>query len=252
MKKIFIFMVSLIFPMYSVSNVLDGGEVRFHGFVVNDSPKWLWRIASPEQMWNIDIDDAQKDGDLLVFDINNIKDLPFLEGYLQDTVERGGPGLTPTITYSSEGARLNEYYSRDLGRILSIPVRDTDSNKVVGNLSFSIEEGMAIHSNDLKNNKLPRGMSLLRLDRNESYYESISPKLIEKLSILLGYSKQNKEHSFRGYNGNVFDTDVLMDSGFMNFTASYASFLSNFKLYVSMKNTPKKWRAKLNVTVSVN
>lgn len=251
---LFALIFSLFFPMssFSNSNALDGGEIRFHGFVVSDVPKWLWRIASPEQEWILNIDEARKEDGKLVFDINNVKTLPFFEGYLQDIAERGGPGLTPTITYSSEGVMLNREYGNHLGEVLSIPVRDYHSNYVVGKLSFIIEEGMAISTGNLKDDKIPRGVSLILLDKHKLYINTPSQKLMERLSMLLSLSQKKQGDFFTHYNGKVFDIDILSDSRVVNFIAAYASFLSGFKLYISSDYLPSKWRASLTITVTVN
>src|SRR5699024_873320 len=104
-KNIICVMMTVVL-FYSVTiraDILDGGEIQFNGFVTDEAPKWTWQISSPDQTWAVDTADARTENGQLVFDLRDKGPLPFLEGHLHEVAERGGPGFTPFITFSSNG-----------------------------------------------------------------------------------------------------------------------------------------------------
>ncbi|CUA13270.1 K88 minor fimbrial subunit protein FaeH [Escherichia coli] len=95
--------VALFYSAAPRADILDGGEIQFNGFVTDEAPKWSWQISSPDQTWAVDTADARTENGQLVFDLREKGALPFLEGHLHEVAERGGPGFTPFITFSSNG-----------------------------------------------------------------------------------------------------------------------------------------------------
>ncbi|EJD2256818.1 fimbrial protein, partial [Salmonella enterica] len=95
--------VMLFCSSAAYANILDGGEIQFNGFVTDEAPKWTWQISSPDQNWAVDTADARTENGQLVFNLRDKGALPFLEGHLHEVAERGGPGFTPFITFSSNG-----------------------------------------------------------------------------------------------------------------------------------------------------
>ncbi|HEN3635286.1 TPA: fimbrial protein, partial [Yersinia enterocolitica] len=53
------------------STILDGGEIRFRGFITDNGPKWRWRVESGDKIWDVDTSESIKKGGKLVF---NLKD----------------------------------------------------------------------------------------------------------------------------------------------------------------------------------
>lgn len=50
--KLFISALTTMALLYSAilqADILDGGEIQFHGFVTDETPKWTWQISSPGQ-----------------------------------------------------------------------------------------------------------------------------------------------------------------------------------------------------------
>ncbi|EDQ5792124.1 fimbrial protein, partial [Salmonella enterica subsp. enterica] len=88
-----------------------------------------------------DTADARTESGQLVFDLRGKGSLPFLEGHLYEVAERGGPGFTPFITFSSNG----QPFSVTAGGSTtaqhfraSVPVRNPENGHVAGQLSFTL------------------------------------------------------------------------------------------------------------------
>ncbi|MBB7763881.1 fimbrial protein, partial [Escherichia coli] len=97
-KKLTVLLLVLFSFKAPRAEVLDGGEIQFNGFVTDEAPRWTWQISSPDQTWAVDTADARAENGQLVFNLRDKGGLPFLEGYLHEVAERGGPGFTPFIT----------------------------------------------------------------------------------------------------------------------------------------------------------
>ncbi len=93
-------MVVLFYMTTSRADIIDGGEIQFHGFVTDEAPKWTWQIGSSEQSWAVDTADARVESGQFIFDLHDKGSLPFLEGHLFEVAERGGPGFTPFPSHS--------------------------------------------------------------------------------------------------------------------------------------------------------
>lgn len=39
----------LLYTALAAADILDGGEVRFHGLVTDEGPRWTWQMASDDQ-----------------------------------------------------------------------------------------------------------------------------------------------------------------------------------------------------------
>lgn len=95
--------LALFYSAAPRAGILDGGEIQFHGLVTDEAPKWTWQVGSPDQTWAEDTADARTENGQLVFDLRGKGSLPFLEGHLYEVADRGGPGFTPFISFSSNG-----------------------------------------------------------------------------------------------------------------------------------------------------
>ncbi|MXC98429.1 fimbrial protein, partial [Escherichia coli] len=83
----------------------------------------------------------------LIFDLHAKGALPFLEGHLHEVADRGGPGFTPLITFSSNGQPFTvmEGNGTSAQRFrASVPVRDPESGKILGQLAFTLNQGMVV------------------------------------------------------------------------------------------------------------
>ncbi|HAX5265212.1 TPA: fimbrial protein, partial [Escherichia coli] len=166
-KVIFFILIVFIWFYSSLvyASVLDGGEIQFNGFVTDDAPKWTWQISSPDQTWAVDTADARAENGQLVFNLRDKGALPFLEGYLHEVAERGGPGFTPFITFSSNGQpfTVTEGYGTSAQHFrASVPVRDPETGNVSGQLSFTLNQGMAVSAGAQEEGAtVPAGMSLV-------------------------------------------------------------------------------------------
>ncbi|EGZ6924131.1 F4 (K88) fimbria minor subunit FaeH [Escherichia coli] len=257
--KLFISALTTMALLYSAilqADILDGGEIQFHGFVTDETPKWTWQISSPGQTWAVDTADAHKDNGQLVFNLRDKGPLPFLEGHLHEVAERGGPGFTPFITFSSngqpftvtEGSGTSAQHFRT-----SVPVRDPNTGNVLGQLSFTLSQGMAVSAGRQEDGaSVPAGMSLVSGQSVTDVQPGSLPQgLKARLSSLL-LMNQNFGNGMNAVdNGQVISQRVLADGCVMNLAAAYASAVSDFELRLPAEGTPAAWQAGLNVTVTV-
>ncbi|EHJ2163683.1 F4 (K88) fimbria minor subunit FaeH [Salmonella enterica] len=248
--------VALFYSVAPRADILDGGEIQFNGFVTDEAPKWTWQINSPDQSWSVDTADARTENGQLVFDLREKGFLPFLEGHLYEVAERGGPGFTPFITFSSNGQPLavtegNGTSSQHFRA--SVPVRDPESGDVTGRLSFTLNQGMAVSAGEQSEGaSVPTGMSLVNGQSvTDVQSESLPQGLKNRLSSLLLMNQNFGNGMSAADNGQVINQGVLADGRVMNLAASYASAVSDFELRLPAEGTPGRWQAGLNVTVTV-
>ncbi|EGI3956021.1 F4 (K88) fimbria minor subunit FaeH [Escherichia coli] len=254
----FLFIYLLFFSFrVDANDILDGGEIQFNGFVTDEAPKWTWQIGSPDQIWSVDTADARTESGQLVFNLRGKGVLPFLEGHLYEVAERGGPGFTPFITFSSngqsftvtEGNGTSAQYFR-----ASVPVRDPETGNVSGQLSFTLNQGMAVSAGRQDDGaaSVPAGMSLVS---GQSVTDVLSGTLPQGLKVRLSSLLLMNQNFGNGMsaadNGQVISQGVLADGRVMNIAASYASAVSDFELRLPAEGTPARWQAGLNVTVTV-
>lgn len=257
-KSIFyaLMMMGLFCSAAPHADILDGGEIQFNGFVTDEAPKWTWQIVSPDQFWAVDTADARTENGQLIFDLRDKGTLPFLEGHLYEVAERGGPGFTPFITFSSNGQpfAVKEGSGTTAQRFrASVPVRDPDTGNVSGQLSFTLNQGMAVSTGRQEEGvSIPAGVSLVSGQSvTEVQSGSLPQGLKARLSTLL-LMNQNFGNGMNAVdNGQVINQGVLADGRVMNLAAAYASAVSDFELRLPAEGTPAAWQAGLNVTVTV-
>ncbi|HCR3450553.1 TPA: fimbrial protein [Citrobacter werkmanii] len=239
------------------ATALDGGEVRFVGHVTNEGPRWVWQIPSSQQHWTVDVSDARISGEQLFFRPGNGVPLPFLEGRLYRVAERGGPGYTPLVQFSSQGQPflLPKGGSLTDGRFrAAVPVINPQNGDVAGQLNFTLVQGVGVSFGlqDEQGTAMPSGMSLLRGGTVSSTRECVrSSSLITRLSALLQMIPDFSLGMSAVSNGQVIAGNVLMSGRVRNIAAAYASELSDFELVLSGKTIPEQWQARLGVTVTV-
>lgn len=252
---LFIFLLFFSFRV-DANDVLDGGEIQFNGFVTDEAPKWTWQISSPAQVWAVDTADARTENGQLVFNLRDKGALPFLEGHLHEVAERGGPGFTPFITFSSNGQpfSISEGSGTTAQRFrASVPVRDPETGNVSGQLSFTLSQGMAVSAGRQEDGaSVPVGMSLVSGQSVTDVQSGTLPQELKaRLSSLL-LMNQNFGNAMNAMdNGQVISQGVLADGRVMNLAAAYASAVSDFELRLPAESTPAAWQAGLNVTVTV-
>ena len=257
-KNIICVMMTVVL-FYSVTiraDILDGGEIQFNGFVTDEAPKWTWQISSPDQTWAVDTADARTENGQLVFDLRDKGPLPFLEGHLHEVAERGGPGFTPFITFSSNGEPFTVAEGNGTSAQhfrASVPVRDPDTGNVSGQLSFTLNQGMAVSTGKQEDGvSVPAGMSLVSGQSVTDVQPGSLPQgLKSRLSALLLMNKGFGNGMSAVDNGQVISQGVLADGRVMNLAAAYASAVSDFELRLPAEGTPAHWQAGLNVTVTV-
>lgn len=252
-----IVLMALFYPVAPYAEIkLDGGEIQFNGFVTDDAPKWTWQISSPNQAWAVDTADARTENGQLIFDLRRKGALPFLEGHLHEVAERGGPGFTPIITFSSNGQSFNvmegsgtsaQYFRA------SVPVYDPDTGNASGQLSFTLNQGIAVSVGAQEEVRtVPAGMSLVSGQSVTDVQSGTLPQWLKnRLSTLLLMNQGFGNGMSATDNGQVISQGVLADGRVMNLAASYASAVSDFELRLQAENTPFRWQAGLNVTVTV-
>lgn len=257
--KSLLYVLIIMTLFYSITlraDILDGGEIQFNGFVTDEAPKWTWQINTSDQTWPVDTADARTENGMLVFDLRDKGALPFLEGRLYEVAERGGPGFTPFISFSSNGQpfTITEGNSASAQRFrASVPVRDPETGNVSGQLSFTLNQGMAVSVGVQEEGvAVPAGMSLVSGQSVTDVQPGTLPQgLKARLSSLL-LMNQNFGNGMNAVdNGQVISQGVLADGRVMNLAAAYASAVSDFELRLPAEGTPAAWQAGLNVTVTV-
>ncbi|WP_000175366.1 K88 minor fimbrial subunit faeH [Escherichia sp. TW09308] len=232
-------LASLLYLPNSHSSILDGGEVQFNGFVTDEAPKWTWQISSPDQTWAVDTADARTENGQLVFNLRDKGALPFLEGHLHEVAERGGPGFTPFITFSSNGQpfTVKEGSGTTAQRFrASVPVRDPETGNVSGQLSFTLNQGMAVSAGRQEDGvSVPAGMSLVSGQSVTDVQPGSLPQgLKNRLSALL-LMNQNFGNGMNAVdNGQVISQGVLADGRVMNLAAAYASVVAKDSLWLKI------------------
>lgn len=248
--------VALFYSAAPRADILDGGEIQFNGFVTDEAPKWTWQISSPGQIWAVDTADARTENGQLVFNLRDKGVLPFLEGHLYEMAERGGPGFTPFITFSSNGQpfTVTEGESTTAQHFrASVPVRDPENGNVTGELSFTLDQGMAVSAGKQDGGGLvPAGLSLVSGQTVTAVQSGSLPQWLKtRLSSLLLRNKGFGNGMSVVDNGQVISQGVLADGRVMNLAAAYSSAVSDFELRLQAEGTPARWQAGLNVTVAV-
>ncbi|HAI2923377.1 F4 (K88) fimbria minor subunit FaeH [Escherichia marmotae] len=257
-KSIFSAIISVVL-FYSATphaDILDGGEIQFYGFVTDEAPKWTWQISTPDQTWAVDTADAHTENGQLVFDLRDKGSLPFLEGHLHEVAERGGPGFTPFISFSSNGQPLSVSEGSDIKAQrfrASVPVRDPETGNLSGQLSFTLNQGMAVSAGRQDDGAyVPAGMSLVSGQSVTDVQSGTLPQELKaRLSSLLLMNQNFGNGMSATDNGQVISQGVLADGRVMSLAAAYASAVSDFELRLPAEGTPAAWQAALNVTVTV-
>ena len=246
----------LLYSSFAGADILDGGEILFQGEITDEIPKWTWQINSPNYTWAVDIADARRVSGQFVFDLRDKGALPFLEGHLHEVAERGGPGFTPLITFSSNGQPFAvKEGSGTMAQCFraSVPVRDPETGNVSGQLSFTLNQGIAVsvgHQDD--GISIPTGMSLVSGQSVTDVQSGTLPQWLKtRLSTLLLMNQGFGNGMSAADNGQVISQGVLADGRVMNLAAAYASAVSDFELRLPAESTPAVWQAGLNVTVTV-
>lgn len=248
--------VALFYSAALHADILDGGEIQFNGFVTDEAPKWTWQISTPDQSWAVDTADARTENGQLIFDLRDKGALPFLEGHLHEVAERGGPGFTPFITFSCNGQpfAVKEGSGSTAQRFrASVLVRDPETGNLSGQLSFTLNQGMAVSVGKQEEGaSVPAGMSLVSGQSvTEVQPGSLPQGLKARLSSLLLMNQNFGNGMSATDNGQIISQGVLADGRVMSLAAAYASAVSDFELRLPAEGTPAAWQAGLNVTVTV-
>ncbi|MCZ8969031.1 F4 (K88) fimbria minor subunit FaeH [Escherichia albertii] len=248
--------VALFYSAAAHADILDGGEIQFNGFVTDEAPKWTWQISSSDQTWAVDTADARTENGQLVFNLRDKGALPFLEGHLHEVAERGGPGFTPFITFSSNGEPfvVKEGCDTTAQRFrASVPVRDPETGNVSGQLSFTLNQGMAVSAGaQEEGTTVPAGMSLVSGQSVTDVQSGTLPQRLKaRLSSLLLMNQSFGNGMNAVDNGQVISQGILADGRVMKLAAAYVSAVSDFELRLPAEGTPAAWQTGLNVTVTV-
>ncbi|OQS31672.1 fimbrial protein [Chromobacterium haemolyticum] len=262
MRNRFVMMAWLgLASLAAQAEILGQGELMFRGYVIDQAPKWAWRLASPDQHWHLNSEDGVIDAQgMQIFTLDNKTPLPFLEGYLKQTAERGGAGLSPVITLSSENLPL-ETLTGDASsqRVeMAIPVRNADSNELIGRLRFTLEQALAI-AQGVKRTQAPGrqlGLSQMALAAGDIVRQpdaaALSPTLAGRLGALISMTKDSAAQGLPATVGReTVSQMVLTDASVTELAAVYASQLSGFSVAWPQDKVPARWRASLSVMVTV-
>lgn len=247
----------------TLAAILDQGELEFSGYVIDEAPRWLWQVASPDQVWDVDVANARLDAQgNQVFSLPDKGTLAFLEGHLKKVADRGGAGMTPVISFSSEGTPLTPVAGggslQDTRLRASVPVRNAQTGELAGQLSFTLEQGMVLaqgHALPTLDGETDRhlglsGMALVSGDGGQT--GDVPTSLMSRLAVLMGMNNGVETAGIPlTWQGEHIPRQVLADSHTPLLAAAYASQLSNFTLSWPQDKVPSNWRASLSVTVTL-
>nr|WP_011282386.1 minor fimbrial subunit [Salmonella enterica]AAY88086.1 minor fimbrial subunit [Salmonella enterica subsp. enterica serovar Dublin] len=247
--------LALFYSAAPRAGILDGGEIQFHGLVTDEAPKWTWQVGSPDQTWAVDTVMPVPANGQLVFDLRGKGSLPFLEGHLYEVAERGGPGFTPFISFSSNG---QPFSVTDGGSTTaqhfraSVPVRNPENGHVAGQLSFTLDQGNGRQRGHQEDGAvLPADVARKRAERERVQAGTLPQWLKSRLPFLLMLNRGFGNGMSTADNGQVISQGVLADGRVTRLAAAYASVVSDFELTLPAENTPAQWQAGLSVTVTV-
>ncbi|WNI84217.1 F4 family fimbrial subunit [Citrobacter portucalensis] len=237
------------------AGALDGGEIRFQGEVTDDGPRWTWQVAAPDQTWAVDTARARAAAGQLVFDLQDRGSLAFLEGRLHEVAGQGGPGFSPQVTFSSQGQPflLPAGESTTRGRFqAAVPVTDPETGHPVGELSFTVEQGLAAAFRPGTDGGFPPGMALLTGGVvTQLPAGGLSQGVMNRLSALLLMTPGWGDGMSAAFNGQTLPQNLLTSPAVPGIAAAYASAFSGFQLTLPAADTPAYWQARLSVTVTV-
>ncbi|HDI4957917.1 TPA: fimbrial protein [Salmonella enterica] len=241
------------------AEVLDGGEIRFQGEVTDEGPRWTWQVASPDQTWAVDTARARAAAGQLVFDLQDRGSLAFLEGRLHEVAGQGGPGFSPQVTFSSQGQPffLPAGENTTRGRFqAAVPVTDPETGNPVGQLSFTVEQGLAASFRPAPGTGsyagVPPGMALLTGGVvTQLPAGGLSQGVMNRLSALLLMTPGWGNGMSAAFNGQTLPQSLLTSPAVPGIAAAYASAFSGFQLTLPAEGTPAYWQARLSVTVTV-
>ena len=234
---------------------LDQGEVTFSGYIVDEGPRWLWQLASPDQVWDVNTDDARLDArGWQVFDLSGQTTLPFLQGHLRKVATRGGAGMTPTVSFAADGAPLS-LAAGPGGNRTAIAVKDVETGEAIGQLAFTLEQALVVAQGQVTPNADSHdrhlgltGMALVA----EGAGQAVSAGLASTLTTLM---TMNEGYQLAGIpltlNGEQVPRQVLADNRVPLLGGAYASQLSDFELSWPQEQVPSQWRATLSVSVTI-
>lgn len=235
--------------------VLDQGDIELSGYIIDEGPRWVWQLASPDQVWDINADDARLDArGWQVFSLPGQRALPFLQGHLRKVATRGGAGMTPTVNFSADGAPLVVGAGAGASRT-AIVVNDAETGESIGKLAFTLEQALVVaqgrgtSSADSHDRYLGlRGMALV----GEGVGQGVSAGLASTLTTLM---TMNEGHQLADipltFDGEQVPRQVLADNRVPLLGGAYASQLSDFELSWPQERVPSQWRATLSVSVTI-
>ncbi|WP_270827339.1 fimbrial protein [Aeromonas sp. Y318-1] len=235
--------------------VLDQGEIAFAGYIVDEGPRWVWQMASSDQVWDVDTDDAHVDvRGWQIFSLSGRGSLPFLEGHLRKVAERGGVGMTPSVTFSANGVVLSTGTGPLVTRT-AIPVKDVQTGEAVGQLAFTLEQALVVAQGrgapDEASADRDLGLAGMALV-TEAVSGAPGPTLAARLSTLMGMNEGSAQVSMPlTLQGERVSRQVLADNRVPMLGGAYASQLSDFELSWPQESVPAQWRATLNVAVTI-
>ncbi|MCD4506102.1 fimbrial protein [Chromobacterium piscinae] len=245
----------------AAATVVDSGEIRFRGYVIDQAPRWVWQIAAPDQMWDVDAADSVIDerGNQ-VFELKQKGALGFLEGHLKQVAERGGQGLTPLVALSSGGEPLlleGDGSAAEQRFQAAVPVRNAETNEVIGQLRFTFEQALAVAQGQAETNAGKRlgvdGLALVSGDTvRQPQPAALDEKLRHRLGELMARIRDGIDHKLPASLGSgTVSQQVLANPEVTALGAAYASQLSDFILLWPQDKVPARWKATLNVSVTV-
>ncbi|EFR2206997.1 hypothetical protein HZM62_004128 [Salmonella enterica] len=255
------FLAILCFSITQVNaSVIDQSEVEFSGYVIEESPRWLWNVNNSHYVWDVDVDNAKIDTrGWQIFNLEEKGKVNIIEGYLKKIAQNGGVGMTPEITFSSDGKVIySNWGDFNKNSKTHIPVKNAITGEIIGELSFTIDDALVVAQgsmvkpdfNDVQYVKQIQGIAVVR-DGGSVYKELSSDQKNTLISLLQKNENSiNADFSF-SFKGEKLAKSVLSDNSYTLIASAYSCQLSDFELSWPQEKIPTLWQARLTVSVTI-
>ncbi|MGR5241680.1 hypothetical protein ACPV36_12355 [Photobacterium damselae] len=253
MKKNLLLLITICASSLGTAHAKDfrlNEDIKFVGSVINDAPKWLWRIGPAQksqlQTWNAHEDDGIKKNGEVVFtytEQNSKGSIPFVQGVMSLPTAKGGSNLSPIVTITNAigeplelkgNGEAQEFTVEAVGQLAS-------GNTTPGIASLTVESAKAI---------------IYKMEDSwvsETYRGAIGDEALNFLrdnaTPFFGNTKSG--HSVRKESGydvfSVLRGETVPEA--YSILASFNSRLSNVK--TQWKVVPLRWNATINAQIKI-
>ena len=226
------------------------GQLDFLGTVIDKAPNWKWQIpeasVAKASNWELIKTNATENGANTEWDLTSKGSIDFLQGFMQASVAKGRPGLTPVVTVAGE---LVEQSLES--KLFSIPVTGTlmgvatatpgvltgTYTQIYGS-SFFQHSSRTIYS---ESNQTYRDLAVITRDLLSARIAELQAKN-PHISVEFGAATNNGVGRLLSGMSSLAAMDI---------SASIATSLSDFKISFPTNDIPDQWNASIPVAITL-